>query len=619
MRNWLSGLWMVLALQFLGCHAGSAEAPAPARPAAPPAAVPAAAVARLPIHEVTVFKDGYAWVLQRGVMPVDGAGKVVLDNLPVPVLGTFWPYSADPKATLRTVTAGLQKVSTTRPALSLAELLEANTGAVVHLAALQGSQLITVDGTLLGVPSLGDDPATPGTTPDEEQSWGGSRRNAYRPAELLVRAGNVVVIKTADGTRVLPLSSVQDVSFRGEYHAQVPRSERRPLLTLQMDWGGQPVPKTADVGLMYVQYGLRWIPNYKVTLDGAGHAVVKLQATLINELADLDDVTANLMVGVPSFAFKEQTDPMAFQQMLARVAERLGGGQTARAFTNALTSQAFTPNRQREGDTDPAAGDAAALAVGTGIADSGKREDFYVFTVKHLNLKRGERAVLTVGEVTLPYTDVYTLDLPFAPPPGTSGGNRNDRSDREAQLARDLAAAKPQHAIRLRNAGTVPLTTAPALLLRGEQVLAQGMTRYTPPGGTCELALTTAVDLGSKVTESDAKRTPNAVVIEGNAFMRVDATGTISLINRGQAPVTLEVVRHVLGLVDSADSNGQTRMLATLDDDEADRLNLPRWWGWYGWPPAWRLLNGVGEITWQVQLEPGKPVQLGYAWHYFWR
>ena len=75
--------------------------------------------------------------------------------------------------------------------------------------------------------------------------------------------------------------------------------------------------------MFYLQKGVRWIPSYKLELDGQGKAVVKLQATIINELADLEDVSLNLVVGVPTFTFKDTLDPMSLQQSLAQLSSVL--------------------------------------------------------------------------------------------------------------------------------------------------------------------------------------------------------------------------------------------------------------------------------------------------------
>jgi len=80
----------------------------------------------LPIREITVFKDGHALILHEGELPVNDAGHVVVDGLPVPLMGSFWPYSADPAATLVGVVAGHENVRVERDAASIPDLLTAN-------------------------------------------------------------------------------------------------------------------------------------------------------------------------------------------------------------------------------------------------------------------------------------------------------------------------------------------------------------------------------------------------------------------------------------------------------------------------------------------------------------
>ena len=47
---------------------------------------------KLPVKEVTIFKDGHAYVLHEGSLPTDEKGNVAMDQLPKPILGTFWAY-----------------------------------------------------------------------------------------------------------------------------------------------------------------------------------------------------------------------------------------------------------------------------------------------------------------------------------------------------------------------------------------------------------------------------------------------------------------------------------------------------------------------------------------------
>src|SRR5512136_979485 len=100
-------------------------------------ATPLSALAKLPIKEVTIFKDGHAFVLHEGKMPTDTAGNVVMDYLPTPVLGTFWAHSAEKRARLTAVVASQHKVKIQRTALSVRELMEGNIGAQVMITEVQ--------------------------------------------------------------------------------------------------------------------------------------------------------------------------------------------------------------------------------------------------------------------------------------------------------------------------------------------------------------------------------------------------------------------------------------------------------------------------------------------------
>ena len=103
---------------LIGAASIAAQAPAPL-----------AALARMPIKEITVFKDGHAFVLHEGTLPTDAAGNVVMDYLPTPVLGTFWPYSSNKDVKLAGVVAGQRRVVVEETALTLVQLLDGNAGA----------------------------------------------------------------------------------------------------------------------------------------------------------------------------------------------------------------------------------------------------------------------------------------------------------------------------------------------------------------------------------------------------------------------------------------------------------------------------------------------------------
>ena len=564
-------------------------------------AAPLSALGRMQIKELTVFKDGYVFVAQEGQLPTETSGDALIDQLPRPVMGAFWPYSLDKRARLNSVVASQRRVLVERTALSLPELLQANEGADCFITEVNSNRFAA---TIVGFPTRSSAELRATSPPDV--------------GERLPETGNLVLLKTAEGTKAMSLDRIQDVTFTRAQRSMVAREEFRQLLTLQLDWGAEPPARSVNLGLLYLQKGVRWIPSYKIELDGQSNALVRLQACIINELSDLEYTTLNLVIGAPNFAFKDSLDPMALQQTAAQLSQYLQSdprpdlrnSALASNFSNAIMSQAMPINNIPSG-TLPASFDA-----GIEGAESTRNEDLYVFQVKVISLKKGERIVMPIAEFKMNYQDVFTLDLPFAPPPEVRENRLN--SSQQQELARLIGAPKVMHKIRLANQSRCPLTTAPALVLRDGRLLGQTLMTYTPVSASTDLTITTAVEIAAKKTDQETKRTPNAVSHNGRQFTRVDLAGTIHITNRRPAKSSLEITRHVLGDPDSATRGGEVQKVNVFEDGGfSSAPDYPVWWSWYGWPEWWSHFNGMGRITWKVALEPKEDLDLRYVWHYF--
>jgi hypothetical protein len=553
------------------------------------------ALANMPVTEITVFKDGHAFVLHEGKMSTNTNGNVVLDYLPRPIIGTFWAYSADPKVKLSSVVSGTHVVSVERTALTIPELIEGNIGAKVRI---NEAGLGAYETTILGIP----------TRSSEELG----RINPPGSPDKLPQRGRIVLLKFEGGVKAVPIENIKEVTFLDEPKLQRADEEFRNIMTLNLDWGKRKSEQAVDVGMVYVQRGVRWIPNYRVDIDGKGNAIVKLQATIINELTDVEDVKAHLVIGVPKFAFEETPDPISLQQTVAQLSSHFRrDSQTAYAFSNMIMSQASTPVRHTE-----VSGGNEVLDMGPDVAGSGKNEDLYIFTLEHITLKKGQRMIVPVAEYKLKYRDVFILDLPFGPPPEVRHHFNNDQ---QAKLAQLYHAPKVMHKIRLANNAKCPLTTAPALILRQGRVIAQGMMTYTAVGASSDLELTTAVDIAVEKLDKETDRIPNAAKWDGYTYARSNLTGTIHLTNRRTETVDLEIRRSVLGHIDSANHKGEIEHLGRHEGEWMTSNGLPFWWHWYNWPHWWYHFNAVGRVTWKYELETSKSVELEYNWHYFWR
>lgn len=549
----------------------------------------------MPIKEITVFKDGHVFVLHEGAMPTDVEGNVTIDYLPRPIIGTFWSYCAQAGAKLKGVVSGRRIVSVERTALTIPDLIRANIGAKVQIAQdrFDANEYVIQD--------------IPKRTSEELE-----KASPRAGGEQLPQQGDIVLLRYINGIKAIPISSIREITFLEEYKSVLREQEFRDLMTLKLDWASNKPARTANVGMVYVQRGIRWIPNYRIEIDGKGEAVVKLQATIINELADIKDVKAHLVVGVPTFTFKETVDPISLQQTVAKLSSAFqSDSRTAYSFSNAIASQVVVPvhgtEELRRSET---------IDLGPGVAESGKSEDLYVFTLEHITLKKGQRMVAPVAEYKLKYKDVFVLDLPFAPPPEV---RQSFSSEQIAQLAKVFSAPKVIHKIRLNNTAECPLTTAPAMILSEGRIIAQGMMTYTAVGASSDLELTQAVGVSCKKSDQETERIPNAAQWDGYSYARSNLKGIITLTNYRATAVELEINRWVMGTVDMATGEGKIEHLSLEEGDWVASDGYPFWWHWYRWPYWWYRFNQVGRISWKLKLEPGKSVSLEYVWHYFWR
>jgi hypothetical protein len=531
------------------------------------------ATAKLPVREVTCFKDGHAWVVRESPLPADANGVVVLDELPAPLLGTFWPFATN-GARLVSARAGRETVANDVAAADFRDLARANAGKPCSVLANDKDR---VEGRLVGVPSQAGG-APPGH-------------------------GELLLVETVTGTRAIPLASVRELEIRDGFTARVRRDEQKERLTLQVAAGGD----GATVGVMYVQRGLRWIPAYKLDLDGKGNAAVQFEATLVNDLVDLERATVHLVIGVPKFAFEGMVDPISLQQEMVQVASHVRDQISMRR--DFLSNSIMTQTANYRADPRGGGQDGQPAVEGSGAA-----EDLFVFTVRDVTLKQGERLVLPVSSFTLAYRDVYRLDVPFAPPMEV---RQNLQSERVVELARLLQAPKARHVLRLVNGNDAPLTTAPALVLAGGRVLAQGHMLYTPKRVESDLEINVAVDVCVDTEEHETKRDPGPIRLGGENYGRVGVAGTITLRNEKTVPVEVEVSRRALGIADEVGQDGTKKQLDLVQAWHGGAQ--PGWWGWWSWPYWWFQHNGFAEFRWTVQLAPGASTQLDASWHYFWR
>ena len=565
----------------------------------------------LPIREATVFKDGHSLVIHEGEMQTNADGDVTLRYLPEPLRGTFWAFENSGDASIVKVTAGYDVKESERQLVDPEAILRANVGktATISYHAYDGPH--SFRGKVLGLSNLRDG---------------------------VVK----VALDSGDSKAFIPTNSIHTIQSK-EFEYSAPGSRREERLLLNLDWNGAP-EKDVSVGVGYVQAGLRWMPNYHVRLDEeGGTAELLLQATLVNDLADLKATELKLAVGAPSFAFENEIDPISLAQNLVRGKPARGATMSQVTMSNVASGSPFGAG------ADPFAARRAAAPPAPSpdlIGDGETADDLFLFTVKDITLDRGERMTASVVQADVEWEELFRLELLFVPPspPSLSGGfGRAPAQFGKAQQSmaqqgpfgsnakRNLAEAvevpSPVRVLRLHNTTEQPFTTAPALVFREETILAQGLMTYAAPGGSVDINLNKAVAIVADLSSLETQRDYTAADKMGDVKAAEDyALATmrdqIEVTNRRGGAVTLEVSRTVAGFIDEQDFTAQisgegvtvkeVRTVANAFQSEGrrERLGLPHWW--YN-------ANTTTTYVALIEVENDAEATLEFDWYYFWR
>jgi hypothetical protein len=589
----MSSIATRLALAASLSLAAVAASPVRAEDAPAPAREPGGLT--LKTERVVVFKDGYGLFVKSGTGTADAEGRLSTAEVPAhAVLGCVWATSAERKV-LGMRAGWVEKKSTRRrttPCLTTLELLRANVGRPASLG-LTREGAANVGGTILEVLE-----SPPPADPAPPARPTGPAGTTVREAPRL--GGQIVVIQMERERIALPVAEVRtvtgvDLKTTIDREEEVVERSKRLAIDLGRDAAGKP----ATVRLLYFGEGIRWIPTYRVGGGLATDADLALQGEVLNEAEDLTGVALDLVVGVPSFRFKDVASPLTLEATL-QATLRQAAPQLAQQMENRL-SNVF----------DNYQAGATALEPGAGGLDAAPElaaeahQDLFVYGVGQASLVKGDRATFPLWQSTAALRHLYTMDVRVVRNPRS--GEHAYRSAKSAVI-RDIAAVSREssspvwHELELANASTVPWTTGAALLLKGDVPLGQNVLTYTSPGAKSLLPMTVAVDLRGTWTEQELDRKGNVLAWSGVQYSQVLKKGNVTLTSRRKEPSLVRVTVGLGGRVESASDNGAIVLNDVSSGDWADSAHA---------------VNNHSDVTWELTLAPGETKSLEVRFSFY--
>ncbi len=226
-------------------------------------------------------------------------------------------------------------------------------------------------------------------------------------------------------------------------------------------------------------------------------------------------------------------------------------------------------------------------------------QDLFVYSVPEFSLKVGGRATVPIWQAEAPLKHLYTLDLQVVRNARHGSMVRGESNDARYPAGSPLRLLKTQvwHQLELSNPSKIPWTTGAAMILRGSLPVGQDLLTYTAPGGTSLLPMTVAINLRGTLAEEEIGREPNVLRWGDHSYSRIRKKGTVTLTSFRETKSRARVAVSLPGKADKISGDGKLR----IDDFHTSDWQSGGFWQ-----------NNHSELIWELELEPGKTVELTY-------
>jgi hypothetical protein len=503
------------------------------------------------ITGASMFKNGYVVVLRE--MDVPTSGSYVIKQIPEGSLGTVWISTSD-KTKLKEVVNSINEVD--QPVKgeygTLDQILSANKGKTLQFEVNQ---------------------------PENKRIW--------LTGKLLLVSSDLVFVENGQEQFTIPRKEIVSIKSTDKLIYSFSQTVKAKVRGLRFE------VETAAPGKVFMvslERGITWAPAFALDISDPKKLVLTAKATAINDLEDMTDADFRFVTGFPNIRFAGIVDPLLMQSNADQFLGTISGGGGFGGAGGAPSGRAGEMMNQKA--AVPMTADTMAQAMdmsGEGM----QAGDLFFYTKQNLTLKRGERGMYMLFQSEAPYKEIYTWLVD------------DDTEDNVEYRFPSGDPGEVWHSVRFRNTSGQPLTTSAATTMKNGQILGQDMIVYTPAGAEAEVRITKALDIRVEKNEEEVRRESGVIkekiylgldrngqrmYDEKPLFDRLYIKGTLVMRNQKPEKVTVKVAKSLTGEVSVASHEAKIVKLAKGIKDT----------------------NPTSQITWQVDVDPGKTLDLTY-------
>lgn len=490
-------------------------------------------------QQIAVFKNGTGFFIHTENVSAD-EGFYVRELLPRAVFGTYW-LEAEGNA-IKSISTYEDRRKARYPISCLADLLIGLKGKRVTLQ-------------LEGRPPLS------GT--------------------LTLTNRDLVILKEADGkSHALMAKDVKGVTSDTELPSAIDTAQNKRILRVDLSKKASRQP----LRMMYLQYGIAWMPTYLIDIESDTKATLTLRAELMNDVEDLENAQIDLVVGVPNFQFGNLLSPLVSGQSVEDFVNILSGGSARPKLYMAnarMMSQSYDAYESAGYYADDMFEPVPPQMEGSQV------EDLFFYNAGNVTLKKGGRASLNVLNAPVTIKHLYDVNLPS-----------NSSGDTYMPASQEPQKSEVWHSIELTNNTRSPLTTGAALLTVKEndriRTLCQSMLNYTAINDKSRIRITSVPNVVVRHSESQVGRQEN-IKIKDRHYDLLTVEGKIELKNLHTKDLELLISRNVKGDLKQSSSDWKVKKLVSF----------------------YNSINTDNQVEWEVKMKKGEEMTITYRYQIY--
>lgn len=424
------------------------------------------------LRRVAVFRDGYGFYVREGKVKLEN-GWVTTNFVPNAIRGTVWVYPLDSNDRIDTVIVTRDNKIAIGSPTEIKQRLSDKIGLNISVV-LKNNQRF--EGAL---------------------------------SRLL---DDMLLLQVGAAFTAIPYEQIASVSLIG-FPVRVKFETKDPN-------------KVTEVGIAYLQEGIRWEPSYVLTIKN-GQAILNLRATMQNTTERLENTDVLFVVGSPFVVNRGLQDmiallpPGAQKEILEdKAPEPEKGGDAGRL--------------QETRSAPPLSGEEAG--------------ELYYYLKPKFSLATNDIAMVSIF---------------------------SERVEISPRFEWNADGEDIFYLLNIKNPTQQPLTTGSIFVIENEKPLGQETIKYTPPGAFAEVRLSRGIGLRVKKQEAEIKRGP-AVKVGDSMFIPVTIKGTLTVSNFREDKAVVKITKTARGRVLELSDNGIIRETQVLRG-EVNPINDLEW------------------------------------------